>query len=394
MTIAIYTVGLNDANARLMPWRTVTEVARHWQEQGLAVRVFSGGLGTGETNLGGVNVINVRKPGIGETGTAFDRILAEYGVERLYFPVAPSPVNRWVRAMPQRTGVRLVWYMPGAWYGWRQMLVASRHLAWRSVLPYWRQALWPKRIWTRHLLASGDTPLIAMTSFTADRLVAAGYPRRLVHVIPPGKDAEACPAGVAERFAALAPALAGEPFFLFFGPPNPIRGVVQLISAFQRFAAASTAGRLVCLFRADSNVDSGPVRRLVERAGLQDRLLALWESVGAADLHAFLQHCRAVVKPFLLVPSEIPLAVIEAAQHGKPVFGFGPDGTAAFIDCFGLTARHGDVEGLTSAMLSMMTDDELYAEKCREARAVYERHPTWDQVGQQWLDVSHPHTKP
>jgi glycosyltransferase involved in cell wall biosynthesis len=385
MTTAIYTVGLEAGTVGLMPWRTVLEVARHWQAQGLAVRVFAGGRQTGEGRLGGVTVVNVRKPRSHADAEAFRHALAAHGVGILYFPVAPGLVNARVRSLLRQRGVRLVWYMPGAWYGRRQILAASRFLAWWRVLPYWRQALWPKRLWTRRLLADGPVPLIAMTWYTCDRLVAAGYPRTFVHAIPPGREASVTGEdGETPWYTTLAPALSGQPFFLFFGPPHPIRGVVHLVAAFRRFAAASPTGRLVCLFRPDGNVDPEPVRRLVARAGLPGRLLAVWESVGAADRHAFLQHCRAVVKPFLLVPSEIPLAVIEAAQHGKPVIGFGPDGTGAFIETFGVQVPHGDVGALATAMRRLVTDAALHAERCQEALRICAAHPTWGQVADGW----------
>lgn len=126
----------------------------------------------------------------------------------------------------------------------------------------------------------------------------------------------------------------------------------------------------------------------MERTNLQGRLIAVWESVNRRELDAFLEHCRAVLKPFLIVPSEIPLAVIETAGSGKPVIGFGPDGTGAFIDRFGLTARHGDIQGLADAMQRLMTDEALYRQKCQAARNVYEQHPTWREVAQKWLEAS------
>ena len=77
-----------------------------------------------------------------------------------------------------------------------------------------------------------------------------------------------------------------------------------------------------------------------------ERIVCVWQSVGRADLDAFLEACYAVVLPFLLVPSEIPLAIIEAAGHRKPVITTGPGGTADFVREFGLAVPAGHSKAL------------------------------------------------
>jgi glycosyltransferase involved in cell wall biosynthesis len=110
--------------------------------------------------------------------------------------------------------------------------------------------------------------------------------------------------------------------------------------------------------------------------------------VGRADLDAFLGACYAVVLPFLLVPSEIPLAVLEAAGHGKPVITTGPGGTADFVQEFGLAVPAGHSRALAAALLRLLEDPQLYAEKCRGAERVYAAHPTWEETARSWLSVA------
>lgn len=388
MTLAIYTTELTCKNAHLMPWRTLLEVARCWQKQGVKVFVVSGGLQVGEIILEGVPVIYVLRPKKGAAQATFDNMLSSLGIARLYFPIAPGPVNAWVRGLPRRKGTDLVWYMPGSWYSPQQIWLAARYLKPRVVLTYALQVFWPKKWWIRGLLAEGTKPLITMTEFTADKMAAAGYPREWVTSIPPGKDCLTPSMGSWDRFTQLAQQLAGAPYFLFFGPPNPIRGVVQMIAAFKRFAKESPKGSLICLFRADGNINPMPVRRLVEKAGLQGRLFAIWESVNASELEAFIENSRAVIKPFLIVPSEIPLAVIETMRHGKPVIGYEGDGTGAFLSQFGLSMKYGSVAALSRGMRCLIDDDHMYDKKCNQARQAYVRHPTWDAVARNWQSAS------
>ncbi len=127
---------------------------------------------------------------------------------------------------------------------------------------------------------------------------------------------------------------------------------------------------------------------MVEGRSHAERIFCVWESVAKADLNAFLEACHAVVLPFLLVPSEIPLAIIEAAGHHKPVITTGPGGTADFVREFGLAVPAGQSKALAEAMLRLLEDKQLHADKCGAAQRIYATHPTWDEVARSWLSIA------
>lgn len=385
MKLAIYTTELTQANAHLMPWRTVLEVAAQWQTQPGGALVLSGDRQTGDEVIAGIRVAHVLRPkGAAEAARFCARVAAE-GVRRLYFPVAPGSLYAHLARLLGQAGIELTWYYPGAWYTPGQVLRAAAVMSRCALLPYFIQALIPKRVWLRGLRAAGERPLITMTPFTADRLRAAGYPSSRVVAIPPGRAPVVRSGEASADCLRIEQAVGGRRFFLFFGPPNPIRGVYHLLEAFERVSRTHPDVRLVCLFRGDGNVDSTAVRARIERMGLGDRLVAHWRSVGPADLDRLLKRCYAVLKPFVIVPSEIPLAVIETAEYGKPVIGFQGDGTGAFIGRFGLLARHGDSGALAAAMRRLLDESALYDERCQAARAVYAAHPDWREVAERWL---------
>ncbi len=145
---------------------------------------------------------------------------------------------------------------------------------------------------------------------------------------------------------------------------------------------------LVCLFRSDPQTDIAAARQMVEDRLHDERIFCVWESVGKVDLNAFLEACHAVVLPFLLVPAEIPLAIIEAAGCQKPVITTGPGGTGDFVREFGLAVPAGRSHALADAMRRLLEDQQLYADKCAAARRMYAAHPTWDEVAQTWLSIA------
>lgn len=385
MKLAIYTTELTRANAHLMPWRTVLEVASQWQNMHGAVLVLSGDRQTGEEVIAGIRVAHVHRPKGEPEAAGFCARLVEEGVHGVYFPVAPGSLYMYLAQLLRRSGVSLTWYYPGAWYTHRQVLRAMRVMSLRKLLPYIYQALIPKRFWLARLKALGNYPMIAMTDYTADQLRAHGYPADRIFAIPPGKAPVAQRGEVSSACIHIEQAVGDARFFLFFGPPNPIRGVYHLLDAFSNVSRNHPDVKLVCLFRGDNNVDSTVIRARVARMDLGDRLIAHWQSVGPADLDRLLKRCYAVLKPFVIVPSEIPLAVIETAEYGKPVIGFEGDGTGEFIGRFGLVAKHGDSDDLARKMQRLLDESAFYDERCQAAHDVYAAHPDWREVAEMWL---------
>lgn len=391
MNLIFYTTELSAANAHLMPWRTLLEVARVWKEAGHRVLVFSGGCRISEEVIGDIRVEHVLRPKSSHALDAFALLMkafvkGENG--RLYFPIAPGSDYSLMAQRVESLGIEVVWYHPGAWYGKDQVLKALSVMPFRAVLPYIIQAFYPKRGWLKKL---GSRPLITMTSFTAKRIQRYGYKGRVISIYP-GKNMngasrkDAKEQSIEDVTSILASSsLGGKPYFLFFGPPNPIRGVFHILEAFKRVLLTHPDCRLVCLFRGDANVDRKVVKHRIEKLGFGDKVVALWESVSAAELDVFLRNCYAVLKPFVLVPSEIPLAVIETAEYGKPVIGFEGDGTGEFIERFGLVASHGSVNSLAAKMMLLLDDKARYEACCQAALKLYSEHPSWADVAAAWL---------
>jgi glycosyltransferase involved in cell wall biosynthesis len=386
MKIAIYSNDLNKGNGHLMPWRTILEVSSSFFSVGHSTIVLSGVIHSpaDEWFSRKVRVREIIKPKNAQTMTSLATFCSEEKIDLLYWPLDWRRPRADILTL-EKTGLRLVWYVPGAWYGLAQVWVAALCMRSKSVLPYVAQIIGSRRCFVQKLLVSGARPLIVMSDYTRDKLIENGYPSEVVHVIPPGKAPLPCTEGSPVLFNKWIDILRDKPYFLFFGPPQKIRGIQQILSAFQIVARQHPTVRLVCLFRSDPGLDVSHLKREVEQLDCKNRVLCAWGSVGPTDLDSFLKNCYAVLKPFLLVPSEIPLAVIETAGYGKPVIGTSPDGTGGFIARFGLTVPFGRPKKLANAMMNLLSNESLYLDKCNLAKLVYDRHPTWEEVAKQWL---------
>jgi len=390
MRIGIYTSDLLPENQHLMPWRAVLEIGHAACAASHPARVLSGRYAPTENRwaYGNCPVEEIAKPYSRAGLDHLQQVIRREQLDVLFWPMA------WCSARQQGKVLAIsrpiVWYVPGACYSLRQALRAIPDLGVRSSLPFVLQSIYPKGRLVTKLCRPTASLMITASAFTRTAVCRAGWPGADVFGIPPGRAAARAPAGSDEPavFSAVQSRLAGRPFYLFLGPPTGIRGIRQLLQAFEQLARQRSQVCLVCLFRSDPQTDVARLRRKVESGAFAGRIFCVWQSVGRADLDAFLEACHAVVLPFLLVPAEIPLAVIEAAGHGKPVITTGPGGTAQFVEKFGLAVPAGDSKALATAMLQLLDDQALYAEKGAAAARRYDGHPTWKVVAGLWLRVA------
>jgi len=373
----------------LMPWRTVLEVSTHIIRLRQSAIVLSGSQKQNEPNWlnKGVQIKAVQKP-FNKVG--LDKLAAIYrdeGVQVLYWPLDWSRPRTDVLQL-ENVGLRIIWYVPGAYYRLFPVLKTAPYVGFKAILPYLAQTMMPKRYYVRRLMKSGLRPVIMMSDYSRTMTISAGYPEKFVFYIPPGKAPLVSLDDKSAVFEKVKEKSAGRPYFLFFGPPQAIRGVEQILKAFKLVIRNNADVCLVCLFREDKGLDTASLHARIEDMAFGDRLICVWESVNKADLDSFLSNCYAVLKPFLLVPSEIPLAVIEAAGYGKPVISTGPDGTGCFAEKFGLMVPPANSRALSGAMLSLLTNRQLYNDKCDAAARIYADHPTWENVAEQWLRIA------
>ena len=137
----------------------------------------------------------------------------------------------------------------------------------------------------------------------------------------------------------------------------------------------------------DGVLDVDKIQREIGNLRNKGRVFTIWQSLESSQLDAFIRSSHALVQPFVLIPSEIPLAIIECMAWGKPVIITNTEGSGQFAELFGLLSAPGNIKDLAGNMLKLLENDALYAEKSSAARKLYENHPTWHEVALAWLDV-------
>ena len=369
-------------NWHLMPWRTVVEVVRHQRHEDRFV-LLSLSEQEGEAEITGLPVpawrVCKRSPSL---ANSLAKVLRESEIGTVYWPFTwREPAKR--LKMVSELADEVVCWMPGGEYRLESVLYSIRRVGLRPALPYIVESLFPKRLQVSRLKRFGVSAMLTMTGATAKVATAAGWPSGRVTVIPPGREGHHDDV-IADGVADFDRWLSGRRFFLFAGPPSAIRGIYELLEAFELLAESNGEACLVCLFRSDAVLDSEDLKSKIARMASRDRVYTVWESVSKDVLSYFMSTCHAIVLPFVLVPSEIPLAIIECMRYGKPVITTSNGGTGEYVADCGRVVELGNIRAMAAAMSELYSDDEAYARIASLTLAKYASHISWAEMSAQW----------
>ncbi len=371
--IAIYTIDYLPERERLMPWRTVAEVAKYLHGQGHDVTILNGYSDATEIKDFVTGKVPVK--GIRHSYPTLVDVVRDMEISTVAVPVTwRDGLKDW--SAFKKTNCKKVAYFAGGVYRVQDALKLWRGSSLGISKPYLLESIVPKYVLTRKLADAGFTEVVGLTPYTAERVVQ--HPPLKVSYILPGKDAfEALP----EDMAILRKYnLEGKKFLLYTGAPSPVRGSEWLLQAVGRIQAADF--QLVMLMRTDVGSDFQRFEQKLKQLKHPERVVIVCEKLTREQLKAFFSHAYAMVLPFIVIPSEIPLTYYEALSCGTPVVTFSNGGTTQYLK--GLSLARKSVEELARKMAELWTDTSLRKYLSQEAIACMSGHPNWLEVGCQW----------
>lgn len=378
MKIALATVDLLKGRERLMPWRTVIEVAKYAQEAGHEVVVLT--LPVAADNVeyiyDGVPV-RVAPRNFPEFRDYINREVFDV----LYYP---TPWREGLKDLSAFASItcRKIAYFPGGSVRLGNVMALYRNAGLRMAKPYLIDWLTPYSRTMAKLKDVGFSTVIAQSPYTAETCRKAGFGD--VRMIVPGKDDFETLDEVPEILDKLN--IKGKKYLLFTGAPAPIRGASLLLKAVDEAARADKS--ICCLFmmRRDVGSVSGMFEKSYSQILHKENMVVSDMKLTRNELKTIVTHARAVVLPFLLVPSEIPITFFEVLSTGTPVVTFDNGGTTDYFGDSVLVSAPGKIKGLAKNLLRIWQDDSLTGEMRHNALCRMKDHPSWDVVSKLWLD--------
>ena len=381
MNVCLYTIDIYEGTERLMPWRTLIEVAQYMSEcSNITVTVCSGQdkeLGNREYNS--VTIHSIKK-GI----PALSTYLEENDVDVLFFPIAFRDVFKPFEQL-HNINVQTIAYIPGGIYPFNGIMSLSKEIGIRKAKPYILEKLIPHSWLIRKLKKIGVSHIISFSELTRTNIMECGWPSSRTFTAIPGLDAFN---RLESDYSILKELnIQGKKYILFSGAPATIRGSIMLLKAFDLFAQNEKTTNLVMLMRKDLNSDFTLFNQALGEMKNKNRVIVSYKKLSPRQLKAFFESAYVVTLPFLLIPSEIPLTYFEVLSCGTPIVTFKNGGSTDYVKNATVIISDRTPKAL-SAGLELICKNERHRDYlAKQAKKIMENHPSWKEFAKQWISA-------
>jgi glycosyltransferase involved in cell wall biosynthesis len=224
--------------------------------------------------------------------------------------------------------------------------------------------------------------VICQSTHTAQKVETLTKSRILAHVIPPGIDMEVWASKDDQK------AVRPNAYFLYIGTASRIRGFFLLLEAFAMLPDPDI--RLKVLARGADETTVKKLKRAVARHNIEERVSIRGGWMESDELKKQIRSATAVLFPFILVPSELPVSVMEAIYCGTPVIVSDIVGLPEIVGNAGIVVPHADVQKMALAIQTLHSKNDYQAElnaECHERRNAI---LSWDSVCKKWANLITP----
>lgn len=376
MKVVFCIYGYNPQVERLQPWLTVHEVSAVMIASGWEVHLIT----DVEEKPTLANLHHHYIPTMRPSGAEEMRILLDVIVPDRVI-VLSTPLNLISSSWYRFVCCDLVAFLSYPFYTYPELGRALPHLSCEDVITYGRHAAVPKCLWAA-TLRKYYSAVIAQSSRTARRVASAAGPGMKAYGLQAGLDLSFW----TPREGALEDSRSVIRY-IYVGSAKAIRGFDVLLNSFRRLEGHDVELRV--LARGSTSEEVEQLRRRIDKhvGPMRDRVEIIGGWMEREQYRDELRDADVVVLPFVLVPSELPVSVIECIACGTPVVTTDIDGLPDAVGNAGVIVRSGSVSALAKAMAELADSPGrlgVLRECCIEAR---KEMMTWPDVGQEWLKV-------
>jgi glycosyltransferase involved in cell wall biosynthesis len=312
----------------------------------------------------------------GTNGAEISAILATLSPQALVY--LPTPLNLVTTGWMDRVkNCRRIGFASYPFYNLTELARAWRRLPGREVSPYLRHLLVPSVSWRAAGRRRCDA-IITQSQTTTARLQEAFGSRMEVHAIPPGIDLTDWPLHRKSDND-------GSVRLLYLGAATAIRGFDLALEAIAKVTDAGVGLRV--LARGADDTTLARIHAKITRLGIEARVTVIGGWIDRAQLVEEIHAADAVLQPFVLVPSELPVTAMEVIACGTPVIGSAIDGLPSTIGGAGTVTRQGSAVALAETIALFARDAQVRAawrDGCDRQR---DAMLSWDTVAEQWEGV-------
>lgn len=374
--------GMSRENVRLQPWRYLYELAERKSRSGPVILVTDVVDHEHEEQWSD----NLRVVYTGLLSVRSRMQLVEY-INGL------NPVGVWWSTTPRsivyfRAWKRLVCHVTALitcpLYPWSLLIKARvKGIPKNEINVLIQQRLVPRFLFVRFLEMECVRAIFVQSLSNKAILLKAGVSASKVSIVPVGIDPEDRQQLSTERVEDVRRAYGfpeGSVIFTYMGAVRKIRGIEVLVEAFSDAARRSGKCYLVILARGADEQTCDYLKSRFTRLGIEERVHIqggwlsrdeVWERIDASDV---------VTLPFVLVPSDVPIAILEALARGKPVIGSRVDGIPELIEGRGIAVESMNEKQLADSIVQLSENPLAYRRMSDAASDFMGAYPDWERV--------------
>lgn len=366
--------GYSTDQLKLQPWLTIHRIGLYFIQAGHRVHILTDCTDNDETDFSIHLVDSLRGTNASQIASVFESIQPDKSI------VCVSPLSlvsaSWYRIFEKYDACA---FMSNAFYTFSEFLKAARFLSFDDLIRFGKQALIPGSFWALKL-KKNFTNIICQSVNTQERMCRAVGSDCQVQYIPPGIDMDLWPLKKGDHKDS-----SGGVKFLYAGSLKKIRGYELILKAFSRIRDIDIT--LQILARGADKTAIKKIRRQVAdfKIGCKVDIIGGWIRQG--QFKGYLQGANVVLLPFVLVPSELPVTVMESIACGTPVVVSKIDGLTGAAGKAGYAIPHADRDALVTAIECLSTNGGLLLEFEKACQEVRNEMISWDQVAQKWLEA-------
>lgn len=359
-------------NLPLQPWRYIHELASGLVKHGFSIFLLTNGDADRESEMqaGGYKILKIDGLSPGNR-KKLKECISPLDVDHIVWSLTPSSIAYWPLFKALQVPIWGLFNYPI--YRWNELASALKHVPFRYLKQYYRNWLIPSLLISAFLNSNCFNGIFCQSLRNINRLNRLGVRKKKLHHLPPGLDHDVWKVQreIEDNLYFT---------FVYAGSIKEIRGIRLLIDAFSIAKKKNQDMRLRILARGASEAEANWVKERCRTRGCEREVDVLAGWLEHEPLKREIRESHAVILPFILVPSEMPLAVLEAMSMGKPVIGTDLDGIPEMIGDRGIVVKAGDMNSLAEAMLFLSANESSYEKMRSNCMTHMQNYPGWDQT--------------
>lgn len=359
-------------NCNLQPWLTIYRISRYLLSQGHEVHTVTNQGDSSDLDGISIHFVDTLR---GTNSRKINEVIDSIHPDALVADVNPLSLVTacWYRNLrPYRT----IAYLSYPFYSIREIVSALPHIMMKEKWEFGRHILIPRYFWARKMVKYFDS-VICQSGVTGKSITAQTHSKIPVHVIPPGIDKERW---TATKKINQDPS---DNLFLYAGAASTIRGFSVVLDAFAQLSDHDI--KLKVLARGASGKRIKEIEAEVIRRNIQAQVSIEGGLLEIEELKIEIQRSTAVLLPFVLVPSELPVTVMESIACGTPVIVSNINGLSEAAGDAGIVVPNGDPFHLATAIKDLYLQKNLRMSLRAACTKQADQMLSWHSASDRWL---------